>query len=234
MTKFRSKYRIEPNRWMYWDYSAPGKYFLTICIDKRKCILGNVVNKKMELSEFGEFVETEIRKIPEYNPRIILDVWQVMSNHIHLIIQLGEYNYNNGIANVDDGNVIENGNAAGCGNVVENGNAADGGNVDGCGNVEKIHEFSLPPTPPPPPNHQWWYNRDYKPTIDEIKQYRKQRRKMIIPKIMGKFKMQTSKQINDARKTPGQQNWQSDYHDHVIRDEQSNLRIKTYIRNNPV
>ncbi len=227
MTKFLSKYRVEPNRWMYWDYSAPGRYFITICINNRECILGDVVNKKMELSEFGEFVETEIIKIPEYNPRIILDEWQIMPNHIHLIIELGEYNYHNGIANVDDDNVIDNGNVDGC-----------CGNVAGCGNVEKIHEFSLPPTPPtfqstPSPNHQWWYNGDYKPTINEIKQYRKQRRKMIIPKILGKLKMKTSKQMNDARKTPGQKNWQPDYHDYVIRDDQSYLRIKTYIRNNP-
>jgi REP element-mobilizing transposase RayT len=228
MTKFRSKYRIEPNRCKYWDYSAPGKYFLTICINKRECILGNVVNKKMELSKFGEFVETEIRKISQYNPRIILDEWKVMPNHIHLIIELGEYNYNNRIANADD----------------HNGN----GNVVGNGNVEKIHEFSLPtpqptpqptspPTSPPAsqptPNQQWWNNHDYKPTIDEIKQYRKQRRKMIIPKILGKLKMKTSKQMNDARKTPGQKNWQSDYHDHIIRDDQSYQRIKNYIRNNP-
>ncbi|MBN1768874.1 MAG: hypothetical protein JXR50_11025 [Prolixibacteraceae bacterium] len=170
MTKFRSKYRIEPNRWMYWDYSAPGRYFITICINNRECILGDVVNKKMELSEYGAFIETEIRKIPEYNPRIILDEWQVMPNHIHIIIELGEYNYNNGIANVDDDNVIDDGNVDGC-----------CGNVAGCDNVEKIHEFSLP-------------------TIDEIKQYRIQRRKMIIPKILGKLKMKTSKQINDARK----------------------------------
>ena len=31
-----------------------------------------------------------------------------MPNHIHLIIELGEYNYHNGIANVDDDNVIDN------------------------------------------------------------------------------------------------------------------------------
>jgi putative transposase len=56
---------------------------------------------------------------------------------------------------------------------------------------------------------------------------------MIIPKILGKLQMKTSKQMNDARKTPGKKNWQPDYHDHVIRDDQSYLRIKKYIRNNP-
>ncbi|MEA3448524.1 MAG: transposase, partial [Bacteroidota bacterium] len=60
MTKYKNKYRIEPNRWQFWDYSAPGRYFLTVCIRDMECILGNVVNKKMVLSEFGKIVETEI------------------------------------------------------------------------------------------------------------------------------------------------------------------------------
>ncbi len=34
-----------------------------------------------------------------------------MPNHIHLIIELGEYNYNNGIANGDDDNVVATTNA---------------------------------------------------------------------------------------------------------------------------
>ncbi len=36
---------------------------------------------------------------------------------------------------------------------------------------------------------------------------------MIIPKIMGKFKILTSKQINIIRNTPGCKNWQNDYYD---------------------
>ena len=28
--KYKNQYRIEPNRWQYWDYSAPGNYFITI------------------------------------------------------------------------------------------------------------------------------------------------------------------------------------------------------------
>jgi len=40
-----------------------------------------------------------------------------MPNHIHLIIELGEYNYNNGIANVDDDNADGGGNVdGGCNN----------------------------------------------------------------------------------------------------------------------
>lgn len=59
------------------------------------------------------------------------------------------------------------------------------------------------------------------------------RRRMLIPMIMGKFQMQTSKQINILNNTPGQKTWQRDYHDHVIRNEREYRRIKNYIINNP-
>ena len=56
---------------------------------------------------------------------------------------------------------------------------------------------------------------------------------MLIPKILGKFKMQTSKQINILRNTPGETNWQSNYHDRIIRNNDEYKRIKHYIINNP-
>lgn len=57
---------------------------------------------------------------------------------------------------------------------------------------------------------------------------------MIIPKILGKLQMQTSKQINIIRNTPGKQNWQSDYHDHIVRNNAELQRIKKYIIENPI
>ena len=56
---------------------------------------------------------------------------------------------------------------------------------------------------------------------------------MIIPKIMGKLKQQTSKQINVVRITSGIKNWQANYHDHIIRNGDEYQRIKKYIINNP-
>ncbi len=225
MTKFKNKYRIEPNRCQYIDYSAPGLYFITICIINRQCILGDVHQGKMMLSELGNIVKTEIEKMPEYHKRVILDEWVVMPNHVHLLIELGQYNYHNGVAiNID-------------------GDAGDGcGYGGGNGNVEKIHEFSLPPHHPEQQQQQqqqqqppiyWWHNVNYQPTPDDIKQYRLYRRNMIIPKILGKFQMQSSKNMNIAQNTQGQKNWQPNYHDHVVRDEASYYRIKYYIRNNP-
>ena len=93
--------------------------------------------------------------------------------------------------------------------------------------VEKIHEFYLaanPATATNPANPA---------TINEIKQYRSLRRRMLIPKILGKYQMLTSKQMNILRNTPGCKNWQHDYLDHVIRNEEKHERIDHYIINNP-
>jgi len=40
---------------------------------------------------------------------------------------------------------------------------------------------------------------------------------MLVPKIIGKLKMQVSKPINIKNNTPGSTNWQHDFYDEVIR-----------------
>jgi REP element-mobilizing transposase RayT len=173
--KYKNKYRIAPNRWQNWDYSAPGDYFITIVIQNRESILGEIQHGKMILSDYGKIVQNEFLKINDYDPHVQLDEFVIMPNHIHFIL-----------------------------------------------NVEKIHEFSLRSLPPSP-----------SPTTDDIKQYRKMRRNMLVIKILGKFQQQTSKQINIMRNTPGTKNWQRDFYDHVIRNNEEYVRIKEYIIKNP-
>lgn len=60
------------------------------------------------------------------------------------------------------------------------------------------------------------------------------RRSMILPKLIGKFKMQTAKQINLIQWTSWKSFRQTDYYEHVIRDERDFNRIATYISNNPL
>ena len=61
-----------------------------------------------------------------------------------------------------------------------------------------------------------------------------QRRKMLLPKIVGRFKMGTAKEINLLKKTPGVPVWQRNYYEHVIRNDADLHRIRTYIQNNPL
>jgi len=61
----------------------------------------------------------------------------------------------------------------------------------------------------------------------------RQRRKMLLPKIIGRFKMNSAKQINQIRNTPGVSVWQRDYFEHIIRDVKSLENIRNYIVQNP-
>ena len=68
--------------------------------------------------------------------------------------------------------------------------------------------------------------------LHDIKNYEKTRRQMIIPKLVGKFKMLSAKNINKLNDKTGKM-WQRNYYEHIIRDEKDYMRISNYIKNNP-
>ena len=59
------------------------------------------------------------------------------------------------------------------------------------------------------------------------------RRRMLLSKIIGRFKMVSAKQINALRGLAGTALWQRNYYEHVVRDEESLSRIRQYIVDNP-
>jgi len=60
------------------------------------------------------------------------------------------------------------------------------------------------------------------------------RRNMLLPKMVGYFKMNSAKRINQLRNTPGTPVWQRNYYERVIRDEHELQVIQKYIADNPV
>ena len=84
----------KPNRLPYFDYSAPGAYFITICTKDRKSIFWEGVGasiarpQKPVLTSWGRIVDAAINKIPSHYPAISLDHYVVMPNHIHLLLQI--------------------------------------------------------------------------------------------------------------------------------------------------
>jgi REP element-mobilizing transposase RayT len=69
-----------------YDYSQAGAYFLTLCTYQRQCLFGEIVGGAMQLNPYGQVVEDCWQAIPEHFPRIALDVFVVMPNHIHGIL----------------------------------------------------------------------------------------------------------------------------------------------------
>lgn len=63
---------------------------------------------------------------------------------------------------------------------------------------------------------------------------RENRRHMLIPKVIGFFKMNTSKRINVLQNSSGISRWQRSYYDHIIRNENDLYQIRKYIEENPL
>ena len=54
-----------------------------------------------------------------------------------------------------------------------------------------------------------------------------------LPEIIRGFKTFSSRRINELRNRPGNKNWQRNYWEHIIHDENEYHQIIEYIRNNP-
>ena len=77
------------HRYRNYDYSTPGAYFLTICIQKRLPLLGKIDNAGMVTNDAGHMVETYWTGIPARYPGVETDAMIVMPDHLHGILFLG-------------------------------------------------------------------------------------------------------------------------------------------------
>ena len=68
------------------DYASPGAYFATLCVQGGECLLGEVVDGEMRLSEWGQIASDYWLRIPQHFDHVKLDGWVVMPNHLHGII----------------------------------------------------------------------------------------------------------------------------------------------------
>jgi REP-associated tyrosine transposase len=71
-----------------YDYSHPGVYFVTICVNDRKCLFGEVMNGKMILNGLGKIADKCIIDIPHHFENTEIAEYVVMPNHVHAVIKL--------------------------------------------------------------------------------------------------------------------------------------------------
>jgi putative transposase len=80
--------RRKPIRLQGYDYSQSGAYFVTICVHGKRCLLSSVAGKFVELTPAGEIVRNAWNALPERFPRVVLDEFVIMPNHLHGILAL--------------------------------------------------------------------------------------------------------------------------------------------------
>ena len=71
-----------------YDYSQPGAYFVTLCVQHRRELLGEVRDGRMRANDAGRMVERWWAELPAKFSHLELDAGQVMPNHVHGIILL--------------------------------------------------------------------------------------------------------------------------------------------------
>jgi len=69
-----------------YDYSAAGRYFVTICAEEKACLFGGIASGQIELNDYGRIVENVWKELPSHFPLIELDRFVLMPNHFHAIV----------------------------------------------------------------------------------------------------------------------------------------------------
>ncbi len=78
--------RRRPLRLKSYDYAQAGVYFVTIVVQGRSCLFGEVAGEDMRLNGAGQMARRVWQALPRRFPTIDLDTFVVMPNHIHGII----------------------------------------------------------------------------------------------------------------------------------------------------
>ncbi len=76
------------------DYNTQGYYFITICVQGKKCLLSQIVGDgvldvpKTILSNYGKIAQQQILEINKTYTHINIENYVIMPNHIHFIVSV--------------------------------------------------------------------------------------------------------------------------------------------------
>jgi putative transposase len=71
-----------------YDYSSPGLYFVTVCVQKKELLFGDIADGGVVLGQTGQEVRRIWESLPQRFGSVVLDAFIVMPNHIHGIIEI--------------------------------------------------------------------------------------------------------------------------------------------------
>ena len=89
-TPDRDRRRRRALRLKDYDYSQAGAYFVTLCTHLRECIFGSVDRSILRLSDAGLVAKQIWNELPVHYPRVSLDAFIVMPNHVHGVIMFSD------------------------------------------------------------------------------------------------------------------------------------------------
>lgn len=69
-----------------YDYTSEGAYYVTIVVQGRQCLFGEIIDREMYLNEYGRLVQKWWNDIPIHFPNVRAGAFITMPNHVHGII----------------------------------------------------------------------------------------------------------------------------------------------------
>ena len=220
-----------------YDYSRPGAYFVTINVRDGACVLGDVVEGRVQLTEVGDIAYRHWAQVPARFPHVSIDGMVVMPNHVHAIVMIHEG--------------AEEGAEKGAMTAPQQPDDGRGGVIppqtapqqpdDGRGGVIPPQAAPqqpndrrggvIPPHPAPQPRNvgRGGVLPPCIPSGDPT-----QRERPTLGQIVAYYKYETTRQINDLCGNDPMPFWQRSFYDHIIRDRRGLDAIRKYIADNPL
>ncbi len=244
--KFKNKYRIPSNRLKNWDYSTNAAYFITICTQNREHFFGKIINGEMHLNELGENATRFWLDIPKHFPFIELGNFVVMPNHTHGILIIDKTTNNTNGCDITE-YVVGNGCNGGDVTVGCDGYGVDTPKLGVSASPSSTASTSSRPYPltiasPSSPTiasaPQQFHISPTTPTstkhIETEKPKNGGKNEQWKPGTIGVIINQYKRIVTiNNRKINPKFKWQSNYHDHIIRNTFSFENIQNYIEKNP-
>ncbi len=220
-----------------YDYSAPGRYFVTICVQEKACLFGGIVGDQIELNDYGRIVETVWSELPSHFPLVELDQFVVMPNHFHAIVVIVDPRAKRVGAGFPRPDSQPSEPGVGAGFPRPDSNPSEPGVGAG---------FPRPDSHPSEPGVGAGFSR---PDLETEESNAGMAIPRIVPfsetsggenpplrslgDVIRWFKYESTKRINELRGTAGQRIWQRNYYEHIILSDKSYWRIREYIADNP-
>lgn len=204
--KYNNKYRIASTRAQWWNYGWAAAYFITICTKNRLHYFGEIKKQEMVLSQVGVLADVFWNQLPQHFNQLELGAYVIMPNHMHGLLII---NSQNAIVNNGHDDFI---------NTNDNADMTDIPDIP----VETRHALSLqspqsPQSPQPPGNlGKSRFQNQGKNTVSAM---------------VGSYKSAVKRQAN---RLGLEFFWQSNFHDHIVRDDSEYQRINDYIENYPL
>jgi REP element-mobilizing transposase RayT len=71
-----------------YDYSKNGLYFITLCVEDKQHLFGEIIDGKMILNQLGQIANDEWLNTSNIRDNISLHEFIIMPNHFHCIIEI--------------------------------------------------------------------------------------------------------------------------------------------------